>query len=142
MTSEAATPAQLLELYRAAVSEKNVDAFVALYADDARIFDMWGTWAYDGAEAWRGMVTGWFGSLGSDSVAVEFGDVRHTQVGEMALLQAFVTYRGISAQGQELRAMNNRLTLVCRQDAGGWRIIHEHSSSPADFETGKVILQR
>ncbi|WP_425147922.1 YybH family protein [Deinococcus sp.] len=135
-------PQQVLELYRAAVYAKDVDALVALYAEDVRVFDMWGTWVYEGATAWRGMVAGWFGSLGSERVRVEMAEVQSTQTGDMALLEAFVTYAGLSAQGQELRSMHNRLTLVCRRGQEGWQIIHEHSSSPADFQTGKVMLTR
>ncbi|GGR01180.1 YybH family protein [Deinococcus ruber] len=141
-TMTATTPTQVLELYRAAVYAKDVEALMQLYAPDVRVFDMWGTWAYDGADAWRTAVSEWFGSLGSDLVRVEMDDLQHTQSGELAVLSAFVTYRGLSAQGQELRSMNNRLTLVCRQDSSGWQVIHEHSSSPADFESGKVLLRR
>ena len=132
----------MLELYRAAVYAKDVDALMALYADDVRVFDMWGTWECVGAQAWRAAVTDWFGSLGSDLVVVEMDDVQSVGAGETVVLSAFLTYRGLSAQGQELRSMNNRLTLVCTQDSGDWKVIHEHSSSPADFQTGKVMLRR
>ena len=38
---------------RTAVRAKDVASFVALYANDVRVFDMWECWSYDGAEAWR-----------------------------------------------------------------------------------------
>ena len=134
---------ELLEGYAAAVRAKDVDGFVSLYATDVRIFDMWGRWSYDGAEAWRGMAEEWFGSLGDEQVAVEFENVR-TVVGEdVTVTTAFVTYKGLSAEGAELRAMNNRLTWALRRTpADGWKVVHEHSSGPADFDTGKVQLQR
>ena len=69
---------QVLDAYKTAVYAKDVDAFVALYDRDVRIFDMWGRWSYDGAEAWRKMVTDWFGSLGTERVGVEFADVQIT----------------------------------------------------------------
>ena len=51
-------------------------------------------------------------------------------------------YRGLSADGEELRSMNNRLTWVLRKDANGvWKIVHEHTSAPAGDE-GKVQLRR
>jgi len=134
---------QVLEGYAAAVREKDVDRFVALYASDACIFDMWGRWSYDGAEAWGAMAREWFGSLGNEQVAVEFEDVRKVVGGSLAVAHAFVTYKGLSADGTELRAMNNRLTWALRQSADGtWEIVHEHSSAPAEFDTGKVQLQR
>jgi ketosteroid isomerase-like protein len=134
---------QLLTDYSEAVRAKDVDRFVALYSADVRVFDMWGRWSYDDAAAWREVAAKWFGSLGSEQVAVEVADV-HTVIGEdVAVADAFVTYQGLSAEGDELRAMNNRVTWALRkQPDGTWKVVHEHSSAPVDFETSKVQLQR
>jgi uncharacterized protein (TIGR02246 family) len=140
---ERKTIEQVLEAYAAAVRAKDVDRFVALYGDDVRVFDLWGRWSYDGADAWRGMAAEWFGSLGSEQVAVEFEDVRTVVGDDVAVAHAFVTFRGLSAEGEELRAMNNRLTWALRKTAdGSWEVLHEHSSAPADLETGAVRLER
>ena len=94
---------KMLDKYAATVRAKDVDAFVGLYADDVRTFDLWSVWSYDGKDAFRGMVAEWFGSLGDDVVAVEYDEVR-TQAGEdVGGLSAFLTYRGLSAEGEELR---------------------------------------
>jgi ketosteroid isomerase-like protein len=61
---------------------------------------------------------------------------------DLAVVHAFVTYTGQSAEGKELRAMQNRLTWALKQQDGGWKIVHEHTSAPVDFETSKVLLQR
>ncbi|GAA5514482.1 hypothetical protein Dcar01_03238 [Deinococcus carri] len=135
-------PEQVLEAYRAAVYAKDVDALLSLYDEDVCVFDMWGSWSYDGADAWRGMVTNWFASLGTERVVVALEDVQTTLADGLAVIRAFVTYTGVSAEGNTLRAMHNRLTCVLRQQGDGWKIVHEHSSAPADFETGRVILQR
>lgn len=133
----------MLQTYAESVRAKDVDRFVALYDDDVRVFDMWGHWSYDGAAAWRQMVTEWFGSLESEQVAVEFEDVQTVVGDDIAVADAYVTYKGLSAEGEELRAMNNRLTWALRkQPDGAWKVVHEHSSAPVDFETGKVQLQR
>jgi uncharacterized protein (TIGR02246 family) len=133
----------IVDGYAAAVLAKDVDAFVALYDPDVQVFDMWGEWGYRGADAWRTMVTEWFGSLGTDRVAVEMDDVQSVASDDLAVVHAFVTYKGFSAEGQELRAMTNRLSWALRrQSKGEWKIVHEHSSAPADFETSKVILER
>jgi len=134
---------QMLDAYAAAVRAKDVDAFVALYADDVRNFDLWAEWSYDGKEALRGMVAEWFGSLPADEVvAVRFDDVRTLAGTDVAAVSAFTTFAAESPDGTELRSMNNRLTWVLRQDAdGGWKIAHEHTSAPADDE-GKVQLRR
>lgn len=134
---------QVLDGYASAVRAKDVDGFISLYADDVRVFDMWERWSYEGTSAWRTMAEEWFGSLGDEQVAVEFDDVQ-TMVGEdMAVADAFVTYKGLSAEGEELRAMHNRLTWGLQKTAdAGWKIVHEHSSAPAAFDSGKVQLQR
>jgi uncharacterized protein (TIGR02246 family) len=134
---------QVLAGYATAVRATDVDGFVALYAADARVFDMWGRWSYEGADAWRGMAEEWFGSLGDEQVAVEFDNVETVTGADLAIAHAFVTYKGLSAEGVELRAMNNRLTWGLQKTAdGGWKIVHEHSSAPANLDTGKVQLQR
>jgi uncharacterized protein (TIGR02246 family) len=134
---------EMLDAYAAAVRAKDVDAFVGLYADDVRNFDLWSEWSYDGKDALRGMVSEWFGSLGEDEeVAVRFDDVRAHEDGDVAALSAFATYAAVSADGTELRSMNNRLTWVLRKDGdGAWKVVHEHTSAPAG-EGGKVVLRR
>ena len=133
---------EMLEAYVAAVRTKDVDAFVGLYADDVRTFDLWSEWSYDGKDALRGMVAEWFGSVGEDTIVVEFDEVRSQPGEDVGALSAFLTFRGVSPEGEELRSMNNRLTWVLRRDARGeWKVVHEHTSAPAG-EGGKVQLQR
>jgi uncharacterized protein (TIGR02246 family) len=137
------TVEEMLAAYAAAVRAKDVDTFVGLYADDVRTFDLWGVWTYDGKGALHEMVAEWFGSLPDDEVvAVTFDDVR-TQTGtDVAAVSAFTTFTAESPDGTELRSMNNRLTWVLRKDAdGAWKIVHEHTSAPANDE-GKVQLRR
>jgi uncharacterized protein (TIGR02246 family) len=134
---------EMLPAYAAAVRAKDADAFLDLYADDVRSFDLWERWSYDDKDALRAMVAEWFGSLPADEVVeVSFDEVR-TQPGEdVAAVSAFTTFAAVSPTGEKLRSMNNRLTWVLRRDAGGaWKIAHEHTSAPAG-EGGKVQLQR
>ena len=42
-----------LETYKSAVLAKNADTLMHLYDPAVRVFDMWGTWSYEGAAAWR-----------------------------------------------------------------------------------------
>ncbi|MDX6481597.1 MAG: hypothetical protein QOG85_2107, partial [Gaiellaceae bacterium] len=116
-------------------------AFLDLSADDARSFDLWGVWSYDGKDALRAMVTEWFSSVGTDQIGVEFEDVRTEEGADVAGVSAFTTFRGITAEGEELRSMNNRLTWILRRDGDGWKIVHEHTSAPAG-DDGTVNLRR
>jgi len=54
-------PEELLDRYAAAARAKDVEAFLALYADDVRTFDLWSVWTYDGKDALRATVEEWFG---------------------------------------------------------------------------------
>ena len=134
-------PIQILDAYAEAVYARDVEALLALYHPDVTVYDMWETWLYDGRDAWRGMVEGWFAGLGDERVQVTFQDIRSTVTPDLALVHAVVTYAGLSAGGEPLRAMNNRLTLTLTRAEERWVILHEHSSAPAQFETGKINLQ-
>jgi ketosteroid isomerase-like protein len=133
---------RMLEGYRNAVFARDVEAFLALYDAEVRIFDAWGAWSYAGLDAWRGMVEGWFGSLGSERVQVEVERLQAEVAGDLAFASAFVTYRAVAADGRALHAMPNRLTWALRRRGGAWKVIHEHTSAPIDFDSGKAILQR
>jgi ketosteroid isomerase-like protein len=134
--------AQILESYRAAVHAKDVGAFMRLYDPNVRVFDTWGVWSYEGAAAWQAAVEGWFTSLGSERVKVTFDDVSSSVGREFAVVSAFVTYAGISAEGTPLRAMQNRLSWALKTSGHVLRIIHEHTSAPVGFDDAKAMLQR
>ena len=133
---------RVLETYKSAVLAKNAETFMHLYAPDARVFDMWGTWSYDGAAAWRVAVEGWFSSLANETCRVTFNDVQVVGDSGMAALSAIVTYTGISAEGHELRSMQNRISWVLRVSGHVLRIAHEHTSAPVGFDDTKAILTR
>jgi len=132
----------VFDAYRAAVYAKDVLVLVGLYDVDVRVFDLWGRWSYDGIAAWRGMVDGWFSSLGTERVVVGFDDVQVVEAAELAVAHAFVTYQGESAAGESLRSMSNRLTWVLGRRDGLWKIVHEHTSAPVDPESATVLLRR
>jgi ketosteroid isomerase-like protein len=88
------------------------------------------------------MVEGWFTSLGTERVKVKWDDVQTGAGRELAMVSAIVTYAGVSAEGEELRAMQNRLTWVLEPRGSSWKIVHEHTSAPVGFDDSKPILNR
>jgi len=132
---------QMLRSYKEAVLAKDVDAFVRLYDDDVQVFDMWGSWSIRGIEAWREMATSWFSSLGAERVIVGFAEAHTTHIGELAVGHAVLTYTAVSPEGNELRSLNNRITLALKHVGGSWKIFHEHTSAPIDGQSTKAILQ-
>jgi ketosteroid isomerase-like protein len=134
--------ARILGIYESAVYRKDVDAFMRLYDQDVRVFDAWGLWQYEGAEAWRRAVEAWLTSLGTERVKVTFDEVAATVGKDVSAVSAIVTYASLSADGTQLRAMQNRITWVLRTIGHVPRIVHEHTSAPVGFEDMKAILVR
>ena len=134
--------ARVLENYKSAVLAKDVEAFLRLYDPAVRVFDAWGVWSYEGAAAWQIAVEGWFTSLGTERVRVTFDDVQTSEGREFFLISAIATYAAISAQGEPLRAMQNRMTWALRTSGHVPRMVHEHTSAPLGFNDSKGILQR
>ena len=129
-----------LETYRSAVLAKNAETFMHLYAPDVRVFDAWGIWSYEGAAAWRVAVEGWFTSLGGETCRVSFDQVKIVADASTAVMSAIVTYASVSAQGQETRSMQNRISWFLRVSGHVLRVVHEHTSAPIGFEDSKAIL--
>jgi len=131
---------RVMRSYEAAVFARDAEAFMRLYHPGARVFDAWGVWLYQGADAWRTAVEGWFASLGGERVRVSFSDVQTFGEQALATVSAIVTYAAESAQGESLRTMQNRITWVLRETGHVFRIVHEHTSAPIGFEDLKAIL--
>ena len=133
---------RVLESYKTAVYAKDVGDFIRLYDPKVRIFDAWGIWSYEGAAAWQMAAEAWFTSLGTEKVKVTFDEVQASGSSDFAVVSAIVTYAGESAQGEQLRRMQNRLSWALKTSGHVLRIIHEHTSAPIGFEDMKAILQR
>ncbi len=135
--------ARLIGIYQSAAFEKDVDAFMRLYDPNVRVFDAWGVWAYEGVQAWRVAVEGWFTSLGTERVKVNFEDVQAWAGNGVSSVSAIVTYAAVAAQGATPhRMMQNRITWVLRTVGHVPRIVHEHTSAPLGFGDMKAILVR
>ena len=133
---------KVLGNYAAAVYAQDVAAFVKLYDPKVRVFDAWGIWSYEGLEAWQRAVEAWLSSLGAESVKVTFEDVQTSGTTECAIVSAIVTYASLSAEGAQLRAMQNRMTWGLKTSGHVLRIVHEHTSAPVGFDDMKAILVR
>ena len=131
-----------LDAYRNAIFQKDIEGFLALFDEDVRIFDMWEDWAVDGLAAWRGRVEAWFSGLGADRDKVEFDAIEILGAGELIAVSAFVRFAAVTEQGEELRHLWNRMTLLIQEKAGVWKIVHQHSSAPVGGEGLKAKLER
>jgi uncharacterized protein (TIGR02246 family) len=132
----------LFEAYKNAVYQKDLEAFAALFDEQVLVFDMWMQWTYEDLTAWRAMAREWFTSLGTDRDVVTFSGIQIQASGTMASATAFIRFTAVSEKGEELRYLENRLTWVVQQKEETWKIIHQHTSSPINFETMQAILSR
>ncbi len=128
--------------YISAVQARNVKALVQLYDAKVRIFDAWGVFDYNGADAWQIAVEGWLSSNPTEKLQVSFSDCVILGTMDLATMTAVVTYAGLSPDGQELHSMQNRITWIVKTIGHNLRIVHEHSSAPIGFEDMKAILKR
>ena len=135
-------PEELIQIYKTAVLKKDLEAYASIFDDEVYVFDTWQRWNYVGLAAWMEMAKAWFTSLGTDHDSVTFEDIKIHYSGELALILAIMKFTAVSEEGEELRFLQNRLTWVARKKEGNWKIIHQHTSSPVDFETMQVILTR
>lgn len=131
---------EVAKRYANAVYAKDVEAAAGLYDENVVIFDLWERWVFEGRSAWRANLEEWFGSLGDERVRVEFEPILVQALGDAGLYSATVRYVGVNAAGEDLRSMANRLTWTLVRGESSWCILHEHTSAPASFETGKVNL--
>ena len=136
------TFASLIEKYKTAVFEKDLETFASLYSDDIRVFDMWQQWSYDGLSPWKEMARGWFTDLGVNRDRLDFSDLQIDETPEMAVATAIVRFTNVTESGEELRFLENRLTWVAKKKGDAWQIIHQHASGPIDFATMKVKLTK
>ncbi len=137
-TSDAIT--RIIDAYKSAVWARDADALMRLYDPNVRVFDTWGVWVYEGAEAWRRAVDAWFQSLGDKRVRVAFNDVQTTGSPDFASVSAIVSYVGVSPQNEDLPTMQNRISWFLKERGHVLRVVHEHTSAPVGFDDMKAIL--
>ena len=131
---------RIIETYSAAVLARDIDAFLALYADDVVVYDAWDQWAYRGKREWSAAVGAWLSSDVSSELHAGFDEVMISGHGSVAAASGRVCYRAVGRHGSELRSIENRITWLLRRTADGWRIHHEHTSVPVDFQTKSARL--
>lgn len=138
------TVQEVLENYKSAVYEKDVERFISSYSPDIHVYDCWGNWESVGIRKWTEMATGWFTELAEEDVIlnVEFNDVVINEGTSLAFVHCAVTFAAHSKEtGKKLRQITNRFTFGLIKQRDSWVITHEHSSLPINHETGKGIFK-
>lgn len=133
----------VLEIYKTAVYEKDVEKFLSMYAPEIHIYDCWGKWEVKDLFSWKKNVAEWFNGLNEDGVLlkVDFRDLVVEEDANLAIVYCTVTFTAYKQEaGEQLRQMTNRFTYGLKKVNESWFIAHEHSSLPINIETGKGIF--
>lgn len=133
----------VLENYKTAVHEKDLEKFLSVYASEIHIYDCWGNWDSKGISSWKESVQGWFNGLNEEGVLlkVDFDDLVVEENLDLAFVHCAVTFAAYNEKsGEKLRQTTNRFTFGLKKLNGSWVIAHEHSSLPIDAETGNGIF--
>lgn len=133
----------VLDNYKSAVYERDVEKFLSAYAADVHIYDCWGDWECRGISSWRDNVIEWFNGLSEEGyvLKVAFNDLTIEENNNLAFVHCAVTFAAYKGEVEEkLRQMTNRFTFCLKNTNSSWLIIHEHSSLPVDIQTGKGLF--
>jgi len=120
----------LIEAFKRAAFAKDVSGFLALYEDDATVFDLWKRWSYRGVAAWKEAVVEWFNHTGENRDAISLEEVTMQGQGDFRAVTGLITFSCVALNGAVLRAMHERLTWVLAKKKTGWKIVHQHTSAP------------
>lgn len=133
---------EVLENYKSAVCEKDVERFISSYTHNVHVYDCWGEWEYVGITQWGEMVKEWFDGLNDEGVFLktDFNDLIVVENGDLAFAYCNVTYVAHNESGKKLRQMTNRFTFGLKKEIDSWKISHEHSSLPINMDTGKGLF--
>ncbi|MEG3310921.1 YybH family protein [Streptococcus sp. SS-4456] len=116
---------KVLELYKQAVLEKDLDLMLSLYCDDVLIYDVAGQWSLSGKKDLADMVTFGFQEIATDRVAVEFSNLAIHESPTCAFAYFDARFSKIGFE----QSVTDRFTLGLIYDQG-WKIKHQHASHP------------
>ncbi|QFF97663.1 hypothetical protein PB01_01930 [Psychrobacillus glaciei] len=142
MTTKFGDVQEVLENYKSAIYEKDVERFLSSYASDIHIYDCWEKWESIGISNWREMVKEWFNGLTEEGVLlkIDFNDLVVEESSNMAFVRCAIKFAAQNESGEILRQTTNRFTFCLRRVNESWSILHEHSSLPINIGTGKGIF--
>jgi ketosteroid isomerase-like protein len=121
-----------------AVRTKDLDAIRTLYAPDLVSFDVGPLLRYIGADnkrrAWQEGFAAFPGTVG-----YEVRDLSVTTQGELAFVHS-LNYSSFTAPDGRTIGLWVRWTACFRRIDGAWLIVHDHVSVPAEFKTGRALM--
>lgn len=128
----------LINTYRDAVMNKNVDKVMTLYTDDIVSFDAIKALQFKGKAAylahWEACM-----EMCSGPHVFEFHEIAIETADNLAFAH-WVTHCGGTNDKGETQSCWMRATACYRQVGGTWKIAHEHWSAPFDPMSGSTLF--
>lgn len=129
----------LLESWKQAVLEENLDKIMSHYSDDVVAFDAIMTLQFVGkanyAEHWKKCL-----NMCPGGIVFEMHDVAIQHADNLAFCHYLTRCGSVEDFGKE-NASWMRATVCLRLQQDEWKIVHEHFSAPFDPETSKAIFE-
>lgn len=127
-----------LDRWTKAFTTRDVDAIMALYADDVIAYDVVPPLQYVGKAAYRADYEQ-FLSQYEGNLHVELRDLHIGATGDFGYATALELISGTLKNGQKSDVWL-RFTSLFRKSGGRWLDFHDHVSVPADIESGRAML--
>lgn len=127
-----------LDRWTKAFTKQDVDAIMALYADDVVAYDVVPPLQYVGKAEYRTDYQQ-FLSQYEGNLHVEVRDLHVGATGDLAYAAGLELISGTLKNGQKSHVWL-RFTSLFRKSDGRWLDFHDHVSVPADIESGKAML--
>ncbi|GAC1303028.1 MAG: nuclear transport factor 2 family protein [Steroidobacteraceae bacterium] len=131
---------QVIEPWAKAFRARDLDGIMSVYAaGDAVVgYDLVPPLQYRGSAAYREDYAKFLAQY-AGPIDIKFHDVRVVAGEDVAFVHALERIIGTLKDGQKSE-MWVRATSGLKKIHGRWLIVHDHISVPADFETGKAVL--
>ena len=120
------------------IYNRDEHAVLSVYAPDVVSFDLAPPLQNKGIAGVKKRLQGWFASY-MGHITQKVADVKIMVDQEIAFSHSLTRTFGTSIQGEE-QDMWYRTTTCYKKTMGQWLIVHEHTSDPVDFETGKILF--
>jgi uncharacterized protein (TIGR02246 family) len=138
MTTNEAEIRELIDGSVRAISARDIDGVMSVYAPELVAFDVVPPLQYEGAGAFRKVWQGLF-ELFQDPIQYEIRDLSITAGEDVAFSHSFNRLNGTMKNGNKT-AIWVRSTVCFRKTNGTWRIVHVQASVPVDLASGKAVL--
>src|SRR5262245_50816399 len=129
---------QALDDWAKAFRSRDINGIMAMYAPDVVAFDFIAPLQYVGKDSYRKDYEQFLAQF-KGPVEVEFREMKVISSDDVGFVHTLERISGTMTNGEKIEFWG-RCTSGFRKISGKWMDIHDHCSVPADFETGKAVL--